>query len=213
MKVAINITSDNIDLDQINHDVYKFLGKEVDDNSIEVDYYICNAESEDIDIRLQFNFVHYSKLIPLPWEAITTTYNSQIIQKSKLFIEHYYRSYINAFKMHENIFHKRYSFVIMYDNDLKKYSMNSYNLKDFEPGFMFVEKVHQVILPSLNYRFVISSLTDFFKLVNVWRYVEYLADDNLRIWEWFKNNEDIGGQILGKWIRVQHIKRRWINDL
>lgn len=217
IRIAVNIIDDGIDINSINDEIYKFLGKDKNHPNIKVDYYICNSLSDNstnINWNGDNSTIFNSKL---PDESnlvnlIKTSLNEKIISKSFIMIKRMYRSYINSNRLSNQLYYNYYSFVISYDSTLNNYSLAENKFKPFEIDYVFQFPSMDREYNQIDYDKYICSATDFLKLVKIWQFIEYLSDTHHQIWDWFNSREDIGGFLLFNWCSTQHIKIRNLYD-
>ena len=215
IKIAVNITEDVRNYSELVENIYRFLGT----SNVILHLYSCNKNNKNIVKNELPNwkttlFKSNSIREDANLAAVSNRKNATICSKSVDYLRHNYRSYINAIKMHDNIFEHRYSFVINYHStmqDFKKLQIAS--IKDFEMGYVFAPHILTPTVDNYDYKFYLCSQADFFKLVNNWRFIMFEDDSTFLLWKWFSDSTDIGGHIFRRWCGMQHIKLRIINGL
>jgi len=215
IKIAVNITTDVSDYSELVETVYKFLGT----SNVILHLYSCNKNNKNITQNEYPNqkttlFKSNSIIEDTNLASVSNRKNTIICNKSAAYLRHNYRSYINAIKMHDNIFDHRYSFVINYHDVIQNFKkLMTSSIKDFEMGYVFAPHIITPTVDNYDYRFYLCSQSDFFKLVNSWRFITFEDDDTFLIWKWFAAADDIGGHIFRRWCGMQHIKLRLVNGL
>lgn len=235
-KFAVNITNP-CDLYKVHADVLSFLfygvqdGHTMIDKPYRIDYYVCHEGISNFSQENKFknSTVYYS---PLQNEkailnSIKHEWNKQVIAATEQLCRMFFRSEINAIRMHKNMYSDIYDAVINYGDNIRKFRMsnhfkesqpNSVNSNFIENDFMFTEIIFPMD-PFIDYTFYVATQPTFNRIILLRQFIR-LLDDWIFTNDWWKNwkNDPVNslradGLILPCWLDMQGIFLRSAYDL
>ena len=220
-KIAVSIVTE-IDMIEAHNDVVNFLfssreayEQELANGNIQIDYFICHADVKEVYDGPGFeNSTIVSTILKheeTMFNNINNGTNSSILTRIKPLFKRMYRSSINAGQLHKRTTKNFYDMVIGYDNCIKDFRIQKKRDFFIENDFLYTCIIEPRWL-KINYNIFVCSPATFYKMVNIWHFLNIVSDSTFKIWEFLDKSNDPDRFVFPMWLNMQCIKVREIHS-
>ena len=226
-KIAVNV-NDIYNIEEVKKDIINFLYDTVDEytldviaDKIKIDYYICNEKCkvDCINITPEYKGV---RLIVSPiknkqqlFDNLSNGENLRTLVKTKELRNRLFNSYVNSLAIQKELLNTVYNTVITYSPEIKKYKQrNKLNWPLFVEHDLIYTFIKSHGFVRFDYHFYITNVSTFFKIVNLWMFLNRIKDSTCDAWAWWFHQDDVdaGEYLLPLMLNNQNIKIRSIYD-